>query len=132
MRGARMLKRGRKRAIERMDATCLITRPGPKTWDEDFGEHVYPPVTVYADICRLVDASTGGKKVAAGGQLLVVTSPELHLPADTVGVEVSDLVEITRCDSRPSIVGETYKIREPVDGTQVTALRYKVEAADGR
>lgn len=132
MSGSRMLKRGRKRAVERMDATCLITRPGPKTWDEDEGEWTYPAVTVYESICRLVDASTGGKQVAAGGQLLVVTSPELHLPADTAGVRVSDSVEITGCESRPAIVGEKYSIREPVDGTQVTALRYKVVTADAR
>lgn len=132
MRGSRMLTRGRKRALERMDSTCLITRPGLKAWDEEQGEWTYPTVTVYEGMCRLVDASTGGKKVAAGGQLLVITSPELHLPADTVGVEMSDLVEITGCESRPAIAGEEYSIREPVDGTQVTALRYKVEAADGR
>lgn len=132
MRGARMLKRGRKRAVERMDAECLITRPGSKTWIEETGTHEYTPVTVYEGVCRLVDASTTGRKVAAGGQLLVVTSPELHLPADTVGIQVSDSVLITACESRPSAAGETFSIREPVEGTQVTALRHKVEASHGR
>lgn len=132
MRGARMLERGRKRALERMDSLCVITRPGAQVWDEENGEWVASTVTIYEGVCRLVDASTGGKKVAAGGQLLVITSPELHLPADAAGVEVSDLVELTACASRPAIIGERYMIRETVDGTQVTALRYKVEAADGR
>lgn len=127
-----MLARGRKRARERMDAECLITRPGTRAWDEDEGAWSYPDVEVYGGVCRLVSAGTAGRRAVAGGQLLVVTSPELHLPADTVGVEVSDSVLITGCESRPSIVGETYTIREPVDGTQVTALRFKVVGADGR
>lgn len=132
MRGARMLQRGRKRAVERMDSTCLISRPGPKAFDEDLGEWVYPPVTVYEGVCRLVGASTGGRQADAGGQLLVVTAPEVHFPADTVGVEVSDVVEITACESRPAVVGVKFVVREPVDGTQVTALRFRVGVADGR
>lgn len=132
MRGERMLKRGRKRAQERMDSTCLITRPGPKTWDEPNGVWIYPPVEVYAGECRLKGATTGGRKADAAGQLVVVTSPELHLPADTEGVEVADLVVMTGCTSMPSVIGRTFKVKEPVDGTQVTALRFRVEAASGR
>lgn len=132
MRGARMLHRGRKRSLERMDSECVITRPGTKVWDEEAGEWVPQIETVYEGVCRLVDASTGGRRVESGSQLLVVTSPELHLPFDTVGVSVSDSVVITACLSRPAVIGEQYVIREPVDGTQVTALRFRVVAADGR
>lgn len=132
MRGARMLARGRERAVERMDSVCVITRPGAKTWDEETGAYEHPTVTVYEGVCRLVSGSASGRKVTAGGQLLVVTSPEVHLPADTVGVEVSDTVLVTACVSRPSAVGEVFTIREPVEGTQVTALRFRVEAGHGR
>ena len=132
MRGARMLKRGRKRAVERMDSECLISRPGDKHWDEDEGKWVYAPVIVYEGICRVVGATTGGKQSDAGGQLVVVTSPELHLPADTMGVAVSDTVTIKACFSRPSMVGQAFAIREPVTGTQVTAIRYRMEVADER
>lgn len=133
MRGARMLERGRRRAIERMDATCVISRPEPeKDWDEDKGEWVAKPVLVYEGACRLVGSSTGGRKVNASDQLLVVTSPLLSLPATVEGVAVSDLVTITGCESRPSAVGEEYTIREPADGTQVTARRFRLEAGHGR
>lgn len=132
MRGARMLQRGRKRAVERMDAECLITRTGSRTWDEGTGEWVYLPVEVYADVCRVKAPNVGGRKANAGDQLLIVASPELHLPADTEGVEVGDDVVVTSCRSRPALVGRKFKVKEPVDGAQVTALRYRVEAADGR
>lgn len=132
MRGERMLRRGRKRAEERMDAVCVVSRPGSKSWDEIAGEWVYLPVEVYVGICRVKGASTGGRKADAAGQLLLVTSPEVHLPADTVGVEVKDEVVVTSCQSRPSLAGRRFVLKEPVDGSQVTALRYRVEATDGR
>lgn len=132
MRGERMLRRGRKRAEERMDAVCVVSRPGEKSWDESVGEWVYPPVVVYAGECRVKGSSTGGRKADAGGQLLLVSSPEVHLPAATVGVEVKDQVLITSCQSRPSLAGRKFVLKEPVDGAQVTALRYRVEATDGR
>lgn len=132
MRGQRMLKRGRKLARERMDSTCLVTRPGTRKWDEDLGDYTFPSIEVYAGECRVKHSTTGARKAEAGGQLIVVSSPEVHFPAETVGVEVGDLVEITGCQSRPSIAGRRYKVKEPVDGTQVTALRFRVEVADGR
>ena len=132
MRGARMLKRGRQRAVERMDATCLITRPGEKAWDEESGTSRPVLVIVYEGMCQLVGSSTGGRQVNAADQLLVLTSPSLRLPMDAVGVAVSDHVTITACVSRPSAAGEKYTVREPADGTQVTALRYRLEAGHGR
>lgn len=132
MRGKMMLARGRKRAIERMDSWCVISRPGSRVWDEDAGVWVFQPVTVYEGICRLVGGSFQGKKADVAGQLIVVTSPEIHLPANTVGVAPGDDVTIISCESRPDIAGSTYTIREPFEGTQVTALRFRIEADNER
>lgn len=134
MRGERMLMRGRKRARERMDAECAITRTVMGEIDEETGLRSNIDSPVYSGICRLKGsaAATNMKEVDAGSQLLVTTSPELHLPADTAGVQPGDQVRITKCQSRPALVGRAYKIKAQVEGGQVTALRYRVEAADER
>lgn len=133
MLGRRILTRGRKRARERMDAECTITRTIVGELDRDTGKK--PPaqiVEVYAGACRIKQASAVGRKVNAAGQLVVVASPELRLPADTVGVQPGDEVTVTACVSRPALAGRRYTVREPFEGAQTTDLRYRIEVVDGR
>ncbi len=116
----------------RMLDACTITRPGEKVWDEELGQWVTSTFTAYEGKCRIRHRTVGDASVESGSQLLAVSETEIHLPALTVGVEVSDTVTITACPTRPAQVGRRFNVSWMMDGSQTTALRYRVEAADGR
>lgn len=127
-----VLGMGRTMAEARMTDQCRITRPGPKVWDEDAGVHVSVPVTVYEGSCRIKHPSTSAADVEAGSQLVTVSQLQLHLPVTATGVRVGDTAEIVASPTRPAQAQRRFRIADPFDGSQTTALRFRVEVADGR
>lgn len=127
-----VLGMGRRMAESRMLDSCTVSRPGPKVWDEDAGGYTQTPVVVFSGLCRVKHPTTSGKGADAGSQLVVVSQVEVHLPLAAVGVMTGDMVKITACPMRPEQVGREFTVGSPFDGSQTTALRYRVEVADGR
>lgn len=123
---------GRRMAESRMTDTCTITRAGSPTWDESKGEYTSTPVQVYSGPCRIKHPTTTAKDVDAGSQLLAVSQLELHVPVTASGVMADDLVTITGSETRAEQSGRKFTIIAPFDGSQTTALRFRIEAADGR
>lgn len=123
---------GRRMAESRMTDTCTITRAGSPTWDESKGEYTSTAVSVYSGPCRVKHPSTVARDVDAGSQLLAVTQLELHLPVSAVGVRADDLVTITGSETRAEQSGRKFTVTAPFDGSQTTALRFRIEADDGR
>lgn len=119
-------------AESRMTDSCLITRPGDRVFDEDAGEWASEPATVYAGKCRLKPPTTGAVDGDAAGRLVVVSSLALHLPVSAGEVLPGDMVEVVGSETRPAQIGRMFSVAAPFDGSQTTALRYRVEAADGR
>lgn len=116
----------------RMTDTCKITRPGEKFWNETTGSYEQTPVTVYQGKCRVRHPSLQGEDVDAGSQLLTKVALEVHLPISVVGVLPSDTIVITKSGTRPEQVGRRFTVHSAFDGSQTTALRYRVEVADER
>jgi hypothetical protein len=100
--------------------------------NEATGEHAKTVTTVYSGPCRVKHPTTGAKDVEAGSQLLALGSLEVHVPVGTAVFAADDVVEITASLSRSDQVGRMFIVSAPFDGSQTTALRYRVEAADGR
>ena len=115
-----------------MTDTCTITRAGPPTWDESKGEYTSTPVQVYSGPCRIKHPTTTAKDVDSGSQLLAVSSLEVHLPMTAEAVRVGDVVEITASETRAAMAGRRFTVAAPFDGSQTTALRFRVEVGDGR
>lgn len=127
-----VLGMGRSMAEARMTDRCRVTRPGPKTWDEDTGEWGFPQVTVFEGPCRVKHPSTGAADADAGSQLVVLSLLEVHLPVAADGVTAGDVVEVIASDTRAGEVGRRFHVKSAFDGSQTTALRYRVEAFDER
>ena len=125
------LNMGRRMAVSRMTDTCAVTRVGAKTLNEATGTYSSSVVTVFTGACRIKSGS-GVSQADAGSELVVVSQVELHLPVDAVGVLPGDVVEITGSSTRVDQVGRVFKVVAAFDGSQTTALRYRVEVADGR
>ena len=126
------LDAGRRMAVSRMTDTCTITRAGTPTWDDSKGEYTSTTVSVYSGPCRVKHTSTVARDVNAGSQLLAVSQLELHLPVSAVGVRADDAVSVTGSATRGEQVGRKFTIVAPFDGSQSTALRFRIETADGR
>lgn len=122
---------GRRMAESRMTDTVTVTRPGGKTWNESQGEWTITPVTAYSGKARIKHGGSP-RDVEAGSQLLAVGQIEVHVPAGTAAFRPDDTVTVTGCVTRPDQVGRVFTVVAPFDGSQTTALRYRVEAADGR
>lgn len=126
------LNMGRSMAESRMTDTCTITRAGAKVLNESTGEYTSTTVSVFSGPCRVKHPTGVARDVDAGSQLLAVTQLELHLPVSAVGVRADDVVSITGSVTRTEQVGRKFTIVAPFDGSQSTALRFRIEAADGR
>lgn len=127
-----VLDAGRRMAESRMTDSCTVARDGVAVWDEAAGEDVATPVVVFSGPCRVKSPTTAARGVEAGSQLLVMSELEVHLPFAAEGVTVGDVVTITGSVTRPGMVGRRFRVVAPFDGSQTTALRFRVEVADGR
>lgn len=125
------LDMGRRMAVSRMTDSCKITRVGSKTLNEGTGTYTPSVVTVFTGACRIKSGS-GVSQGDAGSELVVVSQVELHLPVSATGVLPGDVVEVTGSLTRADQVGRVFKVVAAFDGSQTTALRYRVEVADGR
>lgn len=124
---------GRTMAESRMSDRCKVSRfEKSSVLDEDTGTYPVIEVISYTGPCRIKHPTTPGKDVDAGSQLVVVSQTEVHLPLSAVGVLPGDDVLITSSPSRPDQVGRKFTIDAPFDGSQTTALRFRVGVADGR
>ena len=123
---------GRRMALSRMTDSCAISRPGTPVFDEATGEYTSSTVSVYSGACRVKHPTAVARGVDAGSELLVVSQLELHLPVSAVGVRAGDVVSITGSVTRGEQVGRLFRVVAPFDGSQSTALRFRIEAADER
>ncbi len=126
------LSMGRRMAESRMTDACTVTRAGAKVWNESQGEWTVTTVTAYSGKCRVKHPSAVPRDVEAGSQLLTVGQLELHLPVGSVMLQPDDLVSVTGSDTRADQVGREFRVLAPFDGSQTTAVRYRIEVADGR
>ena len=127
-----VLGMGRRMAEGRMTDTCKVVRPVPGVLNEATGKRAVTYTEVYAGPCRVKHPTTAAKPADAGSQLLVMSALEVHLPVTATGVRAEDVVEITASPTRAEQAGRRFKIVAPFDGSQTTALRFRVEVADGR
>lgn len=127
-----VLGMGRRMAEGRMTDTCKVVRPVPGVLNEATGKRAVTYTEVFAGPCRVKHPTTAAKPGEAGSQLLVVSALEVHLPVTATGVRAEDVVEITASATRDEQAGRRFKIVAPFDGSQATALRFRVEVADGR
>jgi hypothetical protein len=127
-----VLGMGRRMAESRMTDTCKVTRISRGVLNESTGKHPETITQVYTGPCRVKHSSMAPMDIEAGSQLLTLGTPEIHVPAGTATFHPDDQVEITWSGTRADQIGRLFKVIAPFDGTQTTALRYRVEADDGR
>lgn len=110
-------------------ATVLVKS---EVLDEDTGEYPMVPRTIYEGKARLKHPRSMAQAKDAGSQLVVMTSMEIQIPVDSDDLPAGCVVEITRCPDRPRQVGREFSVVGPFDGSQTTALRYRIEVSDER
>lgn len=84
-------------------------------------------IPVYEGPGRFKAPRTSVNATEAGGQIVSSTSPELHLPSGTTGVEVNMVAVCTGSPDDASLVGLTLRIDGPPAAGQTTAARYPVK-----
>lgn len=127
------LRMARGEAERGMRDRCTVSRTTvSSTLDQETGTYPEISVEVYSGRARLKHPRMAAKHVEAGSQLLVETMLELQVPVATDDFAAGDVVEITASPDRPNQVGRRFKVVGPFDGSQTTALRYRIEVFDGR
>lgn len=128
-----VLGMGRAMAESRMTDSCKVFRlEKSSVMDEATGKYPTVEVEIYAGKCRVKHPTVAGKDADTGSQLVVVSQVEVHLPLNAVGVLPSHTVRITASSTRPDQVGREFTVAAPFDGSQTTALRFRVSTADSR
>lgn len=122
----------RAEAESRMDDLIKTTRAGTKVWDDDSGAWVTSEEVIYEGKARIKRSNELSSDVDAGSQLVTVSQVQVHVPVGSPVFAPNDLIEVTACASRADQVGRVFVVSAPFDGSQTTAVRYRVEVADGR
>lgn len=111
-----------------MTDTVQITREGQPVWNESEGK--YEPVTtnVYSGRARVRDSSSQGARVddvnADTTVLNLIISLPLHEGAD---VNIGDIAEVMDTVTNPRVVGNKYRLMEPVESTYASSRRFLVQ-----
>ncbi len=119
-------------AESRMNDRIKTTRAGDKVWDEENGEWVTSEVVIYEGKARIKRPNDLSTDAEAGSQLIAVGRLQVHVPVGSSPFAPDDLIEVTACVTRQDQVGRKFSVVAPFDGSQLTAVRYRVEVADGR
>lgn len=122
----------RAEAESRMDDFIKTTRAGSKVWDEANGDWVASEVVIYEGKARIKRPNDLSTDAEAGSQLIAVGRLQVHVPVGVAPFAPDDLIEVTACRTRADQVGRKFSVVAPFDGSQLTAVRYRVEVADGR
>lgn len=122
----------RTEAESRMDDRIKATRVGEKVWDEDNGDWVTSEVVIYEGKARIKRPNDLSTDAESGSQLIAVGRLQVHVPVGSSPFGPDDLIEVTACPTRADQVGRQFYVVAPFDGSQLTAVRYRVEVADGR
>lgn len=122
----------RAEAESRMDDLIKVTRGVEKVWDEDSGQWETTEAVVYEGKARVKRPNDMSIDAEAGSQLITVGRPQVHVPVGSPVFAPNDQIEIMACLSRPDQVGRKFVVAAPFDGSQTTAVRYRVEVTDGR
>ncbi|MCB0966273.1 MAG: hypothetical protein KDB37_05510 [Ilumatobacter sp.] len=119
-----------------MTDECIVERPSSTSvFDETAGTYEpSAPTVVYAGVCRLRTASARAQiDQQVGGELVVLSSFDLWLPASTIDVRLGDVATITGSDDE-LIVGESYRVTRIEQRSHLTRRTLGVELilpADG-
>lgn len=122
----------RAEAESRMSDRIKTTRGDEKVWDEDNGKWVTSEAGIYEGRARLKPLNDLSMDADAGSQIVTVSRLQVHVPVGTRPFASGDRIEVTASATRPDQVGRVFTVAGPFDGSQSTALRYRVEVADGR
>jgi hypothetical protein len=120
------LSSGRQFAESLMTDACTVKRVTGRTFDESTGEHVDTLTTLYTGACR-VQMRGAARLADAGDTLAVIGQVVVSVPITSVGYAVGDLVTITSATYDSTLVGTTYRVREPFAKSQATARRLVCE-----
>lgn len=128
---------GRVWAAERMDATCKVTSPGARTWDEGTLSYTSAAsAVVYQGVCEVKIPYRAPNAAYVPGQAETIQMGRLKLPVITpVGATGSTAavgdgmdVEILTCVSDPGLVGAVFKVRGDGRESNATTRRFVLEA----
>ena len=122
----------RAEAESRMDDRIKTKRAGEKVWDESSGEWVTSEVVIFEGKARIKRPNDLSTDAEAGSQLIAIGRLQVHVPVGSTPFAPDDVIEVTACATRPDQVGRKFVVVAPFDGSQLTAVRYRVEVADGR
>lgn len=126
MRGERMLRRGRKRAAERMSENVIV---GRFEWLRPPGslDQVLTLVeTFYSGVGRVKYPSASATVKAPAGQQLTETRIVVSLPSGAGAVPTGALVKVLSSTADAAIVGRMFRVDGPAQAGQTTAHRYPV------
>lgn len=123
------LNRGRRLATSRM--TVAVRVESVAVAPDATGADVATATVIHAALpCRVKVGGLRPRDANVQGSAIMESSPELHIPWDTLGLTVglrAVVVAVGPLDP-PSLLGNTYRLTGPSEGSQMTAQRWGVES----
>ena len=121
------LLRGRVVAESLMVDACTIQRPGTPVTDPATGVVTSVLYPVYEGKCKVQSKDSATSSPEAGGQVFVVVSRQVHIPAGAADVRNDDVVTVTASVLNPFGVGRQYRVEGFTPDSFDTAARIPVK-----
>lgn len=118
--------RGRRAAEKLMIDKCRIYQVVKDGVGPD-GKPIFREINVYEGKCKVQSNTALGLNPKSGEHAFVVERKELHIPAATPGTRSGLMAVLTESVLQPNLVGEIYKLQEPLEKSFQTAQRWVVE-----
>ena len=109
-----------------MTSTVTITRAGDSVWDEDAGEYVDEPTTIYEGRCKLQTFQAFEAEPEAGGAQRVIQRYYLHVPV-SAGIFLPGDRAVITASANPLLVGNVYVVAAAHEKDWQTAQRLLVD-----
>lgn len=126
MRGERMLKRGRKRALERMSETVTVGWFEFRRLPGSLDQVLTLVETFYVGEARVKFPSASAMTKNPAGQQLIETNIVVSLPAGTITIPPGSFVRVDGSRADPTLIGRKLRVDGPAQSGQTTAHRYPV------
>lgn len=125
---AGLVARSRSMAESMMQDSCTITRKTGQAFNSSTGAYEDTFSTVYSGKCRVQTQTwQQAEQPSSGGRVIATAVYTVAVPMSVTGVAVDDIVTITATAFDDALDGQTFRVRQQVYKTHMTARRLLVE-----
>lgn len=114
-----------------VDACTVTAQPAAQVYDPATDTYTTPAGTLrYTGPCKVKPRDNDDQVVDAGGQTVSLWPYVISVPMTVTDVDLNDVVTVTASLLEPAFVGRSFRVRQVLQGSFLTARRLSCEVQE--